>query len=161
AEYLRTKDKATLLTTVLALFAAALVVAGAFLEAAGPDQLTRILRHRTGFDPPGSDEYIPFRLLSHFFFGRVHQNVAPVLFFFSVVDVCILVWQRRFLLPSVYFAYIGYCIMLRNFVGMHYFTFLPFDFFIIVALLSFVWRLAATLSRLTGKAMPATWGGAG
>ena len=164
ADYLRSKDRATLVTMGLALFAAALVVAAAFIQAGGPDALAHIVLHRAGLDSPDPNsaysETVTFADLNRGFFARVHQNMAPVFFFFSGVEIFILIWQRRYLLPSVYLGYIGYMLVLRNFVGMHYFTFLPFDFFVLAALLSLLWRIAAIVSALPGRAMP-KWRGTG
>lgn len=153
AEYLRARDRADLIATMLALFVVALVVAGAFLHAGGSDELKRVLLQRPGFNSTvyGFDESVTFDALNKAFSARVHQNMAPLFFFLSVVEIFLLIMQRRFLLPSVYLGFVGYSIMLRNFVGVHYFTFLPFIFFIIVALLSLAWRVASLLSGVPGR----------
>ncbi len=145
AEYLRARNRADLAVTVLALFAVALVVAGAFLRAGGVAEFERILLQRSGIDSTvyGFDESVSFAALNQVYSIRVHQSIAPLLFFMSVVEIVLLIMQRRFLLPSVYLGFIAYSIVLRNFVGMHSFTFLPFIFFVIVALLSLAWRLAS------------------
>jgi hypothetical protein len=153
AEYLRSRNRGGLIATMLALFAAALVVAGVFLHAGGSDELRRILLQRSGLDSTvyGFDESITFSELNRAFSSRVHQNMAPVLFFFSIVEIVLLIAQRRYLLPAVFLGFVGYSLVLRNFVGVHYFTFLPFIFFIIAALMSLAWRLASLVSGLAGR----------
>jgi hypothetical protein len=153
AEYLRARDRSTLITTTVTLFAAALVVGIALAHAGGWHELVRILLHRSGVNSAGAgyDESVTFAFLfERTFPDRVHKNMAPILFFFSGVEVLLLVWQRRFLLPCVYVGFFGYAIVLRNFVGVHPFTFLPFIFFIIAALSSLAWRVAAIVSELPG-----------
>ncbi len=154
AEYLRARDRATLVTMTLTLFAAALVVGAAFIHAGGWHELVRILLQRTGINAkfPDYDESVTFDALYLVFRDRTHHNLAPVLFFLSGVEVLLLIWQRRFLLPCVYLAFLAYSIVLRNFVGVHHFTFLPFIFFIAAALSSFAWRLGAIVAELPGLA---------
>ncbi len=155
AEYLRARNRSDLIVTTLTLLAVALVVGVAFLHAAGSDALMRIVLQRSGLDSTvyGFDETVPFAILNGIFFARVHQNVAPVLLLFSLVEVLLLIWQRRFLLPCLYLGYIVYAIVLRNFVGVHYFTFLPFMFFALAALASLAWRLGSLVSGASGWLM--------
>jgi hypothetical protein len=157
AEYLRVKDRTTLLATAATLLVCALVVAVAFAHAGGWHELVRILLQRSGIDAkfPGYDESVPFANLVWLIGDRAHQNIAPVLFFLSFVEVLLLIRRRHFLLPCAYIGFLGYAVVLRNFVGVHPFTFLPFAFFVIAALTSLAWRLGAIAAALPGMAVRA------
>jgi hypothetical protein len=155
AEYLRARDRTTLVVTTATLLACALVVAAAFAHAGGWHETVRILLQRSGIDAKfsGYDESVPFALLFRLIGARLHYNVAPVLFLLSFVEIVLLIRQRRFLLPCVYLGYLVYALVLRNFVGVHPFTFLPFVFFVIAALTSFAWRIAVAAGELPGMAV--------
>ena len=103
-----------------------------------------------GWSPP-TTRASHFGILRKFLATRIDFNLPPLFFLASIIEVVLLLIARRPLPPTLYLSFVVYAIVLRNFVGVHYFTFLPFMFFIILALMSFAWRIPAIVRKAAGK----------
>jgi hypothetical protein len=159
AEYLRSRDRTAAIAMTAVLVLALLVVVAAFVEAGGVAALKVVVLHRTGL-VPAYDESVSFWELRKGLATRIDWNMPPLFFFASIIEVVLLLIARRPLLPTLYLSYFVYALVLRNFVGVHYFTFLPFMFFVILALMGFAWRIPAIVRTATGRIgawYPSAW----
>ncbi len=149
AEYVRARDRTTLLATTAVLLAALALVAVAFMQAAGWAEFERIVLQRTGLNSTvyGYDETVTFQLLGNVFRLRFQRNMPLLFCYVSVVEIILLIRERRPLLPALYVGFLAYALLLRNFVGVHHFTFLPFVFLVIAAVTSFAARIAPLLTK--------------
>jgi hypothetical protein len=154
AWYLKSKNHKELIALSAFLFFCMLLVLLVFSSSSGWDELFRIIKKRSGLNIEGfgSDEAINLKgYINSLLDVRVNQSINYVILTGAILECIFQARSGKYLLPCVMASLLIYSMIFLNHTGAHYFTYLIYVFFILIAWVAFLQRLSEFISKFSNN----------
>ena len=154
AWYLKSKNHKELIALSAFLFFCMVLVLLVFSSSSGWDELFKIIKKRSGLNIEGfgSDEAINLKAyINSLLDVRINQSINYVIFAGAILECIFQARSGKYLLPCVMASLLIYSMIFLNHTGAHYFTYLIYAFFILIAWVAFLQRLSEFISKFSNN----------
>jgi hypothetical protein len=154
AWYLKSKNYKELIVLSTVLFFYMALVLFVFSSSSGWDELFRIIKKRSGLNIEGfgSDEAINVKGYIYALLDiRINQSINYVILAGAILECIFQARSAKYLLPCTMASLLVYSMIFLNHTGAHYFTYLMYVFFILIAWVAFLQRLSKYISKFSNN----------